>query len=463
MYFGSAILLFAGCIIAVYYYMHQLVGEGREDVRRWFWTWFAKGLGLPVLFWIVWNTGILPGLPALLFQMVQAGKTGSSQVEVFFYVTSAGLMVMGSYWAAVSLAWFLVRVSRRDEIRSDFFGACLIWSCIMIPVGWFIVHMGGWMSAGLAAVAWLLPIAHSSVPLVAIKKAGPMYSRAVARMKMWQYEDAEWEILRQLEGCEDDFDGWMMLADLYANQFNDLGGAERTIYEICSQPKATPSQISVALHKLADWQLKTGRDPVAARHSLETICEAMPGTHLATMARHRINQLPASREELRRQREGTKIRLPALTDEIYDGAAAESSADDRQRAAAEANRCVEELKRNPDNVPAREELARLFTERLGKAGLGIEQLELLLEMPEQPRGKCAEWLGLMAAWELKHRQNGEAAQAILRRILKEYPESVQAFSAQRHLKLIEVEARLRQVRAGRRGEGVGAGVKEALK
>ena len=84
-----------------------------------------------------------------------------------------------------------------------------------------------------------------------------------------------------------------MLADLYANHFDDLAGAERTVREICSQPEATPTHISVSLHRLADWQLKIGADPVAARRSLEEICERLPGTHLATMARHRINQLPA--------------------------------------------------------------------------------------------------------------------------------------------------------------------------
>src|SRR5437016_8779428 len=128
MFFGLAIVIFAGFVIAVYYYLHRLVGDERGDVRRWFWTWLVKGLGLPVLFWLVWNTGILPGLPPLLFQMVQASSGAASRLAVFFDVTAAALIVMGSYWAAVSFAWFLTLLARREDIRSDFLGACLLWS-----------------------------------------------------------------------------------------------------------------------------------------------------------------------------------------------------------------------------------------------------------------------------------------------------------------------------------------------
>ena len=102
----------------------------------------------------------------------------------------------------------------------------------MVPVAAFIFYMGGWMVAGFAAIAWFLPVAHASLPLVPIKAVGPMYSRAVARMKMGKYEDAEWEVLHELEKSEDDVQGWMMLAELYAIHFGDLAGAQRTIHEI---------------------------------------------------------------------------------------------------------------------------------------------------------------------------------------------------------------------------------------
>ena len=45
-----------------------------------------------------------------------------------------------------------------------------------------------------------------------VKPTPPMYARAIARMKFGKYSEAELEIIRELEKCEDDFEGWMMLA-----------------------------------------------------------------------------------------------------------------------------------------------------------------------------------------------------------------------------------------------------------
>ena len=102
---------------------------------------------------------------------------------------------------------------------------------------------------------------------------------------------------------------------------------------------------------------------------------------------------------------------------------------------------VEKLNRDPNDVPARERLARIFAERLGQPGLGIVQLELLVEMPDQPANKIAEWLALIAAWQLKYLNDREAAQKILRRLIKDFQQSPQAFAAQRRLKLMEMETR----------------------
>jgi len=137
-----------------------------------------------------------------------------------------------------------------------------------------------------------------------------MYSRAIARMKFGKYGEAEKEIISQLEKCEDDFEGWMMLADLYANQFDDLAGAEQTILEVCDQPRTTHSQLSIALHRLADWQLKSAGDPDVARRTLQMICDRLPGTHLARMAQLRIHQLPRTAVELRDEQTARPIPCP---------------------------------------------------------------------------------------------------------------------------------------------------------
>src|SRR5439155_22237740 len=110
------------------------------------------------------------------------------------------------------------------------------------------------------------------------------------------------------------FDGWMMLAELYAKNFHDVAEAERTVMELCAQPRTTPSQLSVALHRLADWQLNFVDNPDAARGALQIICERLPGTHLAHMAQLRINKLPINQQELRELRNSRPI---PLTEHFY--------------------------------------------------------------------------------------------------------------------------------------------------
>ena len=269
------------------------------------------------------------------------------------------------------------------------------------------------------------------------EKAPPIYARAVARMKFGKYSEAEWEIIRELEKCEDDFEGWMMLADLYANHFNDLPEAEQSILEICEQPRTTPSQLSIALHRLAEWHLHLAGDPDAARRTLQMICTRLPGTHLAHMAQLRINQLPGSAAELRRQQDGAPIPLPALRDTAGETPPLPESGQERHQSAEAANTCVEILNRDPNNVPARERLARLFAEHLDQPDLGIEQVTLLLDLPDQPESRRAEWLGLIAAWHLRYRHDSEAGRSTLERLIREYPKTPQAIAARRRLQLLD--------------------------
>jgi hypothetical protein len=132
--------------------------------------------------------------------------------------------------------------------------------------------------------------------------------------------------------------------------------------------------------------------------------------------------------------------MPALGDRLDEPE--EISATDHREAAEQANRCVERLNQDPDNVPAREKLGRLLAEHLGRADQGIEQLTLLLDMPGQPDLKRAEWLGTIAAWHLKYLQDNERGKFLLEKLIQEFPKSAQALAAQRRLRLLETAAKL---------------------
>ena len=369
------------------------------DLRRWLRLWALKGGAAPLAFWLVLNSGFSDMFPPLCDQ-IRTAPRGLATVEAFLDVAGTGFCVIGSYWGAVTLGWLLPALAEQVEDRRQFRLTVLGLSLFLLPLAALILCGFGAASAGVAGVVWLGPILHTVIPLAYPLKTAPSYHRAVVKMHGDKYREAESAVIEELEKSEDDFNGWLMLAELYANHFDDLAGADRIIRETCAQAGANASEICVAFNHLADWHLALAADPLAARRALEEICRRFPDTHMGRMARARIQQLPDSREEAVAQRTPKTFRLPALGSILDQAASTPASPSDRNEAAARANDCVQKLQKNPDNMAVREELARILAERLDKAGAAIEQIELLLNMPEVSPGQAAEWLGMMAAWQI---------------------------------------------------------------
>jgi hypothetical protein len=433
--FLSLVLVAATCGLG-----YRLVAErARRRWWRWLLGWSLKGLLVPGAAWTLMNVGLSWSLPPFMPAIQAASNRGAGWFTVFVLVLSRGGFVLASSWSAVTLGWMIARagVATEGETRSDFKG--LFWTCfigMLVPALIFVL-VGGWPVYGLAATIILLPMAGYAPRILHPAKDPPMYARAIARMKFGKYAEAEWEIIRELEKCEDDFEGWLMMAELYANHFHDLGEAEQTVLEICDHPKTTPSQLSVVLHRLADWQLKLGGDPDAARRALQMICDRLPGSHLARMAQLRLNQLPVSAQELREQQTARPIPLPALGDSLDEEAAAAGEKLDPAQASRLANECVQRLERNPNDALAREKLARLLAEQLNQAPSAIEQLQWLLQLPEQGESRRAEWLGLIAAWQIKLLGDAEAGRRTLEQLVRDFPQTAQALAARRRIRLLD--------------------------
>jgi tetratricopeptide (TPR) repeat protein len=391
----------------------------------------------------MWRSG--PFIPEV---SAEKNKGGSRWIDLLSEYVGVGMMVIAFWWLALLLAWLLCVAIKNmpDDNRASFRAIVVFWSVITLPIAAFVIFLGHsassksaftggeWLAGGFAACIWLLPIAHYAMPLLIKRRTTTFYSAAVARMKLGKPEQAEAEILKQLEQAEDDYDGWMMMAQLYAEHYHDLDTADQTVRDLCAQPGLNPGQVYMALSKLADWHLTLGDDPIAARSALEIVVKAYPGTHLGRMAQAKMGQIPRSRADLLEQRKGRTLRLPSLRD--LDTPEAELP---RAEAAAAANNCVNRLKADPDDIATREKLAWLFAEQLGRADMGIEQTKLMLEMPNQPENKRAEWLAQIGAWQLKHLQNKETGRRTLEQLIREYPNSPQAFTAVRRLGLLDVE------------------------
>jgi hypothetical protein len=434
--FGGLLVIGGGLAVMAWVMAFRLTPpERHREIRSWLTTWAIKGIAAPFVIWGLMNFGLSWSIQPFMPKVQAALNTPGTFLPAYIRALGAGLFVICSYWTAFTLGWLVYTAARglSAETRPHFRALCTTCGLgLSLPAAVFLL-IGGWTMAGFAATIILGPLVGYAPSVLNPRKTPPMYARAIARMKFGKYAEAEWEIIRELEKCEDDVDGWLMLAELYATKFSDLGEAQRTILDICDQPQVTASQYSLALHRLADWQLKLGRDPKSARRSLEKIIARYPASHVARMAQLRINQLPDSATELEEREQPQAIPLPALGASLDDGGAGSETGLSPQIAALQANECVERLKMDPNNVQAREKLARLAAERLGQARMAVDQLQLLLGMANQPPNRRAEWLSLKAAWQIRYLQDHEGARKTLEELARDYPQTPQAFAARHRL------------------------------
>lgn len=359
-----------------------------------------------------------------------------------------GFVVGGSFWAAATILWLAVVILIRSpsQHRADLQARCVWHGVLFLPLAAGTGYWLGWMGIGFAALVFLIPFTHDVLTLLEEASQPANYARAIGQMRFGRYDDAEMAVIGELERHEDDFEGWMMLAELYAVHFGDLSAADETVRELCDQPGTTISDCAVALHRLADWQLNIGKNPVAAREALEGICLKYPGTHLDRMARQRINRLPATREELLDPAGRRRIRLPSSRASAVGSPVSVGPEMSEADAQAQAKSCADKLERDPSDVAVRERYAQLLSDHLNRHESGLEQLRTLLDFPDQPEEKRAEWLSRAAEIELRQQKNFEAATELLHELVRQYPRSPQAFPAQRQLSLLLMEAKLRKAR-----------------
>jgi len=441
------VIIIAGIFVstAFHYWKRFCQDESPMAELTLFLRWFLTGVVVPIALWFVFNTGFLGGPVWPTVAPMSAGA--SVWWSSFQRSWLAAVFLVSSYWSGVTFLWLLWRIFERVGDRRSFLGTCFAWSVLLVPGMLILIFLGGWSTLGIALALCGVGLVHGTLELQQARPASPSYARAIARINFGRYEEAELEVIHELEQCEDDFEGWMMLAELYAGHFNDLRTAGQTIRELCEQPATTPVQVSIALNRLADWHLKLAHDPVTARKVLEELCARVPGTHLERMAQLRIHQLPATREEWLAHEQGKALHLPRVPDD-------ENDAPDRmprEQAVAAANECVEALRRNPDDTAARERFAKLLAEQLDEPTTAIAQMELLLKMPHTSDSQRADWLVTIAGWHARHCHDEQAATLVYERVLRDFPTTPASFSAQCRLNLVRLKSPFRRHSPARAG------------
>lgn len=427
--------------LVLFDFQQELPEKQRPRFMRWLLGWAIRGLLTPVLLWILFDGAILDSFPTFS-PSVEYAKLSGDHFDALCDVAATGLRHVGSYWAALTSAWLLAALWQRAE-HPDLFKTCVLrWSIFLGPMAGLMILAFGWGFAGTAITLWMLPVLQRVLHLKPESAVKPIYSQALAKLHFDKHAEAEAAVLEELDKCENDFEGWLFLADLYANHFNDLAGAEQILRETCDHPATSPSDVAVAFHRLADWHLKLARDPVAARQALWEICRRYPKSHLDHMARLRVEQVPMSKEEFVQQHTAKTISLPVSPKPWK----AEMAPSDRPDAALQrARACIERLRQDPDDLAQREDLARIFTEELNAVDRGMEQLEQLLALPDPPAGKMPRWLLLMAVWKLEHKKDRLAARKLFEQVARVFPQTQEACAAQTRLGLMEAEERLRDL------------------
>lgn len=417
-------------------YWMRLGGE-KSGWRSRYWPWLAQGLILPSLLWSIFNLGWGENLPPLVPQIIDAQQLRGPWLGLWLAWSLAGALIVVFYWTALTYIWLLLRMFEEAPDKRELLFSIGTLALFSGAIAALLVKGAGWIHLGSGVCFALLPVVYFTIDLAEKPPPRAAYGKAVGQLKRGKYEEAEWEVIHQLEKAENDFEGWMLLAELYAKQYRNLEDAARVILDICRHPGVQPFHVSVACHKLAEWQLEVGENPLGARAALEFLCRKIPGTHFARMAEQRLRQIPSSFEEYDELKQPKRIRLPSLRENASPAAA--TAPVSRAEAAAEANRLSEKLTEDPDDIPAREKLALVLAEKLGKIDLAVEQLALLSNVPDAGDEQKAKWLAQIASWEFNRSRDKDQFRTALRTIVADYPQTSHAFAAQRRLYLMEMD------------------------
>lgn len=269
-------------------------------------------------------------------------------------------------------------------------------------------------------------------------EAGPFYAIAQARRKRGDYLEAIAVVEEQLEKFPNDYAGWMLLAEIQAENLNDSFAAQKTIEHLVGQSGHTPKNIAHAFNRLADWQLKLGQDPAAARATLERIIQAFPDSQEAHAASQRMAHL-GTEEFLVEKTERPRIPLPHVEGRLGLKTGTGGAQPAEETAEATATRYVEHLKAYPQDNEIREKLARLYADSYRRLDLAADQLEQLVAQPNAPPKQVVHWLNLLADLHIKMAGDVEAARLALQRIQDLFPQTVSAEKARVRMAFLSVE------------------------
>lgn len=374
------------------------------------------------------------------------------------------------YWGAVAaiIAWILWRWAK----KSDDLPLLITKWLLTVPGIVSLYFLGRYLDKGIAggldysvafisviwaaitglylAILWRGSIANVvAKPFGALYDGGDveldpqaMYSVAESKRRKSDYTGAVAEIRKQLDKFPTDFTGQIMLAEIQAEQLNDLPAAEMIIQRFCQQPNHAPRNIAYALNTLADWHLKISVDPDSAREALQKIIELLPESEFALLAEQRIGHL-ASREHLMATHDRPKVALPKGVQNIglmQSSAHLAPAATDETKHAEE---LTAHLIAHPQDTDAREQLAVIYADHYKRLDMATDQLTQLIDQPNQPARNVIRWLNKLADLQVRHGCDYDTVWQTLSKVIERYPNNAAADMARNRLDLLRLEMKVK--------------------
>ncbi|MBI3413864.1 MAG: hypothetical protein HY043_00880 [Verrucomicrobia bacterium] len=369
------------------------------------------------------------------------------------------ILIVGLKWLVIFaligwVGWRALKNTEDDRLISKW-----IITAAVLPVAvWIMISTGPFFGVPMAAacgvilgVMWAPNVGGIlAIPFTSLFDGGgteiepaPFYSIAEARRKQGRYAEALAEVEQQLVKFPNDFQGWLLLAQIQAEDLKDIAAAQTTIEKLVNQGGHAPKNVAHALNRLADWQLKFGVDLATVRETFEQIRERFPDTELAQMAAQRIAHL-CGPDSVAQPREARLIPVPHLGENVglrADFKGLELPGVDHDSVAA---KLVKHLAAHPLDYEAREQLARLYVEHFARLDLATDQLEQMINHPHQPEKQIVHWLNLLADWQIRFAQDVNAARCALERIVERFPEHAAAEIARNRLRVLGLEIKGQQ-------------------
>ena len=357
--------------------------------------------------------------------------------------------------------WFIWRTIKKSEDPGRVAYKWVISLVILVFLIYTAAHLGGLGAAGafigpitaaccgvVLGILWAPHIgAVLAKPFTSFYDGGetepelrPFYSIARAKQKRGLYAEAIAEVQNQLERFPEDYEGWMLLADIYGTNLKDHPSAQNCLEEILRHEGHAPRNIVYTLNRSADWHLEHAADRDSARAALEEIIRRFPDSEFAHTAAQRIAHL-TSDKMLLEQRHRPTINLTRHDAHIgLEGKIADPRPLPEEPAAAAA-RLVEHLQSYPEDAEAREQLATIYADGYGRMDLATDQIEQLIASHGSSQKEVARWLNMLVDFHVRIDQNRTAAIAALQRIIDLYPKSAVAGLANSRIAYLEGELR----------------------